>query len=72
MYLHIGNDFVIDTKNIIGIFNIETTKKKENNKKISVCDEKEKSVILYQKENEIFEYVTNISTTTLLRRINMF
>ena len=36
MYLHIGNDFIIDTKNIIGIFNLETIKKNENNKTIKV------------------------------------
>ena len=72
MYLHIGNDFIIDTRNIIGIFNLETVNKNESNKIIKVCEDNEKSSILYRKENEIIEYITNISTTTLLKRINMY
>ena len=72
MYLHIGNNFIINTKNVIGIFNLDTIKRNENNKKIKVCKEKEKSSILYKKENEIIEYITNISTTTLAKRINMY
>lgn len=74
MYLHIGNNFIIETKNIIGIFNLENIKKNEseNNKKIKVCDDNAKSCILYKKDNEIIEYFTNISTSTLLKRINMY
>ena len=72
MYLHIGNNHIIDTKNIIGIFNIKTINKKEKNKKIKVCKENEKSIILYKKDNEVVEYITNISTTTLNKRINMY
>ena len=72
MYLHIGNDYVIDSKNVIGIFNIDIIKKNGNNKIIRICDDNEKSIVLYKKENQVIEYITNISTSTLVKRVNMY
>ena len=74
MYLHIGNNYMIYEKNIIGIFNIKNCKKEQveslvdNKYIIDISDGKQKSYILV-KENEILKiYISNISSITLARR----
>lgn len=79
MYLHIGKDFVINNKNIIGIFNIDYVKntkefkslyeklEKENNI-IKISEEQNKSFILVEENKKIKGYVTNIGTNTIMKR----
>jgi hypothetical protein len=79
MYLHIGNNNVINSEKIIGIFNIETIKnsaeykklikllQKENNI-INISENLEKTFILYNEGESIKAYISNISSTTLNKR----
>ncbi len=79
MYLHIGKDFVINNKNIIGIFNIDYIKNTkeykslyenlENQGNIEIISENQnKTFILVEEKNKIKGYVTNIGTNTIMKR----
>lgn len=80
MFLHIGNNIIVETKKIIGIYNIESIKQTkeyirmiedlkekrllENNKDL---DEK-KSIIITKEKNGIKGYYSKISSVTLAKR----
>lgn len=71
MYLHIGNNNIVNKKNIIGFFDYKITKNniKENiiNKE-QIKEDKIKSIIVVE-ENEIMKnYISNISTNALAKR----
>lgn len=79
MYLHIGKDYIIKSKEIIGIFNIDYVKntkeykgmieklKDEGNLK-NIADNQNKTFILTEKESSVKGYITNIGTTTIGKR----
>lgn len=80
MYLHLGNETVIDTDNIIGIFDLDTSTvskhtrdllalAQKDKKVINVSFELPKSFILYNYSGEISVYISQISTSTLIRRM---
>ena len=79
MYVHSGKDVVINSNNIISVLDIGVLEKKKNlqevlqnlkisDKIIDVSDGNKKSLIIIQKNNQTFGYITNISTTTLAKR----
>ena len=80
MYLHLGNDVLINTKDIIGIFDIENTstsrltKKYLNDKSdkktiVNVSYEMPKSFIICKNNsNEEILYISQISVATLRKR----
>lgn len=78
MYLHIGNDVMISTKKIVGVFDIENTSTGKitreylNNpqrKVITVSYEMPKSYIVCIDENGSEEiYITQISVSTIKKR----
>ena len=79
MYVHIGKDVVLNSNHIISVLDIDVLEKKKNlqevlqnlkisDKIIDVSDGNNKSLIIIQKNNENFGYITNISTTTLAKR----
>ena len=79
MYVHIGKDLVLNSNHIISVLDIDVLEKKKNlqevlqnlkisDKIIDVSDGNKKSLIIIQKNNENFGYITNISTTTLAKR----
>lgn len=79
MYVHIGKDVVINSDNIIAIFDIETLEKKKNLKDIcqelkisdkitDVSENNQKSLIMIQKGIEYKGYISNISSITLGKR----
>ena len=79
MYVHIGKDVVINSNNIISVLDIGVLEKKKNlqevlqnlkisDKIIDVSDGNKKTLIIIQKNNQTFGYITNISTTTLAKR----
>ena len=79
MYVHIGKDVVLNSNHIISVVEIDVLEKKKNlqevlqnlkisDKIIDVSDGNKKSLIIIQKNNENFGYITNISTTTLAKR----
>ena len=73
MYTHIGNNLILKNKDIIGIFDKKTIDSSRENKRIQfqMKDLKEniKSVILLQEEDRYVEIYSQISTTTLKKRI---
>ena len=79
MYVHIGKDVVLNSNHIISVLDIDVLEKRKNlqevlqnlkisDKIIDVSDGNKKSLIIIQKNNENFGYITNISTTTLAKR----
>lgn len=77
MYINIDSNTIIDTKDIIGIFNINNTSKKTQENFLKLvniqdnCIYKYKSVVLTKKEDKIYTYNSKFSTVTLRNRISM-
>ena len=80
MYVHIGKDNMIEEKHIIAILDLEKMLENKNledilkelkieNKIINNKTSNEKSLILVKKEEKIEVYFSNISSTTLAKRI---
>ncbi len=81
MYIHLGQETVVNEKDIIGIFDLESTtiskrtrdflNKAEKKKQVTtVSYELPKSFILCQENNETKIYISQISSSTLLKRTN--
>ena len=80
MYLHVGQNTLIRTGEIIGIFDMETSTLSQTTRQVLARAEKEgkvvnvsmempKSFLLCQNEKgEMTCYITQISTATLLKR----
>ena len=80
MYLHLGQNTVIRTDNIIGIFDIDNCtvgksarkwlEEKERMKKvIYVSYELPKSFIVYRDRTDEYVYICQLSASTLIKRI---
>jgi hypothetical protein len=86
MYLHLGNEKVVRYKDILGVFDIETSSiskitrdylSNAQNKGniINVTNELPKSFIVCsnpKKKSKYNVYISQISSITLLKRINFF
>lgn len=81
MYVHIGKDVIVNSKNIIAILDIESLEKKKSLKEvlqnlkisdniIDVSEENKKSLIILQKDSNIVGYISNISSNTIAKRAN--
>lgn len=79
MFIHLGNDVVINSKNIVGIFDIENTTTGKNTSKIlenatkenrvvTVSFEMPKSFIVCIENGKEIIYVSQISVSTLRKR----
>ena len=79
MYIHLGNEMVVSEKDIVGIFDLETTTISKHTRKflevsekrkqvINVRKKKKKSFIITNKNNENKVYISQISTSTLQKR----
>jgi hypothetical protein len=80
MYLHLGQDIVIRMKDVIGIFDLETSTISNTTRDylaaaqkagqvVSISDEMPKSFILCQdSKGKTVVYTSQISTATLLKR----
>ena len=82
MYLHLGNDIVVNTEDIIGIFDLDNTTVSAHTRKYLSKSEKEREVIYVsyelpkafivikkKKEKKQKIYISQISSQTLLKRI---
>lgn len=82
MFLHLGENTVISTENLVGIFDMDNTtvskitrdyltQMQRENKVVNVSYDLPKSFILCRdkKTNEELLYISPISTQTLLKRI---
>lgn len=84
MYLHLGQDTVVNVKNIVGFFDIENTTVTKNTKEflnkstkdgkvINVSQEMPRSFIVFLENNREIVYISQISVATLRKRLfNMF
>lgn len=82
MYLHLGNDIVVRMKNVIGIFDMETStigkstrsylaRAEKLGRVINVSMEMPKSfIVCREKDNKIIVYISQISTATLNKRVS--
>lgn len=80
MFLHLGQNTVISQEDIIGIFDLDNTtvskktrdflaRKEKEGKVINVSYELPKSFVVCENKNkEIIVYITQISTSTLIKR----
>ncbi|HHX56645.1 MAG TPA: DUF370 domain-containing protein [Clostridiales bacterium] len=79
MYLHLGQDTVVNVKNIIGFFDIENTTVTKNTKEflnkstkdgkvINVSQEMPRSFIVCLENNREIVYISQISVATLRKR----
>ncbi|QAT48288.1 DUF370 domain-containing protein [Caproiciproducens sp. NJN-50] len=79
MYLHLGQDTVVLMKNIIGIFDMETSTisrttrdtlaaAQKSGNVVNVSMEMPKSFVLCREGNKTTFYITQISSSTLLKR----
>lgn len=80
MFLHIGNNIIIELNKIIGIYNIESIENtKEYKRLIEELSEKrqlennknlddKKSIIITKEKNGIKGFYSNISSVTLAKR----
>jgi hypothetical protein len=80
MYLHLGQDTVIKIQDIIGIFDMETSTISKSTRNyladaqkagrvVNVSMEMPKSFVLCTgKDNRVTVFITQISSTTLLKR----
>ena len=81
MYLHIGNDYIINSKNIVGIFDLENSSTSaitrdylgsaEKNKHVTYCTyELPKSFVVCFDDKTLEErvYISQLSCATLLKR----
>lgn len=80
MYLHLGNNVIVNTKSIIGIFDIENTSTSQltknflsntkNKKIINVNYEMPKSFVVCKNKDCEEIYITSIAVATLRKRFN--
>ena len=81
MYLHLGHDTLIKTKDIIGIFDLDKAtvskrtrmflaEKEKEHKLINVSTDIPKSFIVCNWGMDVVVYISQISATTLLKRCN--
>lgn len=83
MYLHLGENTVVRTDIIIGIFDMDTStiskwtkdylsNATKNKRVINVSMELPKSFVVCNENNEIKVYVSQISSQTLMKRKSNF
>ena len=80
MYLHLGEKTVVNTANIIGIFDIENTSVSKDTKEflriaghtgqvVNVPYEMPKSYVVCREKETDIVYISQISTATLKKRL---
>lgn len=81
MYLHLGENTVVTTKSILGIFDLDTTtiskhtrdylaRAEKSGSVVNVSSELPKSFIVCSENNKTTVYISQISSRTLLKRNN--
>ena len=79
MYLHLGQNVIISTRDIVGIFDLDNTTSaadtrdflrlaEKNGKVINVSEELPKSFVVWQRDGEKRVYISQMSSSTLLKR----
>ena len=79
MYVHIGNNIVLEEKNIIGIFNIESMRDsieyknlieslKRTDNLVTQANGDARSLIMTKENGKVIGYETNVSTMSISKR----
>lgn len=79
MWLHLGNEFVIDDREIIGVFDMDNTtvsphtrrllaRMQKENRVVNVSAELPKSFVVCRRNGQTLVYITQVSSNTLLKR----
>ena len=82
MYLHLGNGYVVNKKNIVGVFDMDNTTVSRNgrmflktaqaeNRVVDTTEDLPKSYILTNENGVNTVYISSISSHTLLKRSQM-
>lgn len=82
MYVHLGEKTVIRTENLIGIFDLDNTtvskhtrnflsQAEKSKRVVNVSYELPKSFVVTEEKDGFTVYISQISTQTLLKRINL-
>lgn len=66
MLLHIGENNIVKTKEIIGVFDIQSLKKSDENEKLLDNIGNNKTIIVADNK----KYFSNISVSTINKRLN--
>ena len=81
MYLHLGQDIVVPSRNIVGVFDIENTSiskitkdflaaQEKLHQVINVCTDLPKSFVVCKENGKNIVYISQISCATLKKRSN--
>lgn len=81
MFLHVGNDILVNIKDIIGIFDMENTtvsrlgrnflsQAQKENSVVNATEDLPKSYVVAGGKDKITVYISSISTQVLSRRAN--
>ena len=79
MYIHLGQDVVVEESTVIGIFDMDNTTESKitinflNNAEklgriVNISDDLPKSFVVCQKKDEITVYLSQLNPATLLKR----
>ena len=79
MYLHLGQDIIVNERDIVGVFDLDNStisrhtreflsKAQKEGRVVNVSMELPKSFIVCEKNGQTTVYISQISTSTLLRR----
>ncbi len=79
MYLHLGNNFTVNSDDVIGIFDLDNTTvskrgrnflrdAEKNGSVINASEDLPKSFVITKQKGETKVYISSISTQTLLKR----
>ncbi|MFI3325094.1 MAG: DUF370 domain-containing protein [Clostridia bacterium] len=80
MYLHLGGDTLIRTKNIVGIFDLDNasqskktlsylSKVQKENKVVNVSYELPKAFVVCMENEKEIVYISQIASSTILKRM---
>lgn len=79
MYLHMGGDYIVNRRDIIGVFDIDNStvsnitkeylrKKEKEGRVLAIGKNMPKSFIIIEKSDDIFIYISSLSPYTLKKR----
>ena len=88
MYLHLGQDIIVNEREIVGVFDLDNStisrhtrdflsRAQKEGRVVNVSMERPKSYVVCEKKGRETVYISQISTATLLRRasgglVNLF
>lgn len=79
MYLHIGNNYIVNMDDVIGVFDMENTTINKSGRKflnaaqesgqvINATEDMPKSYVVTEKRGKRVVYISSLTTHTLLKR----